>query len=260
MSDRSRQPWWDSPRVRTAHVRAWSTLTGTFVAVGAAVAVAEWGWLATVLGLSLGTAVMASYVLAVVGERTHAYGVALRAGVLVPSVIMATAALAGQVGPLSGPPAALVVLGWPGWSSLVSSSYRSLRSRLRGHAGVRDAPARESSYSPVPGTVDMSAFEAMILDAAPATPEWDGPGRRAASPLQHLPSVEVCRLWRRTFVLLAQAIPPEMVMQLISVRDQCLQELEARAPGAYRQLIHSGETPTSDLRGFFHGSGDSYPA
>jgi hypothetical protein len=75
----------------------------------------------------------------------------------------------------------------------------------------------------------------------------------ASSPLRDLSTDELCRLWRRTFVLLAQELPPRSVLELLAVRDQCLQELEVREPRAYRQLIESGATPTSDLKDFFHG-------
>ena len=100
----------------------------------------------------------------------------------------------------------------------------------------------------------MSAFEAMILEVGESA-SGDDHRRATESPLQNMPTGEICRLWRRTYVLLAQDIPQEMVMQLLKVRAQCLEELMVREPRAYRQLVESGATPVSDLQTFFHGNG-----
>jgi hypothetical protein len=247
-------PWWQRPRVRAVHVRTWSILTGAVFAAGGYAAVRELGWAAVVMGLAFGIISIGACVVTFTGpERPESYLLALRVGVFVPAVVLAGAALVGLAGPVGLVPIVLVCVGWPGFPGLMS----------RGRGAWAEISDRDGAPTPgpdtavgapprVPGTTDMSDFEAGLVEAGDGPA---GPPRHdhASSPLRDLPTAEVCRLWRRSFVLLAQELPPDAVLELLAVRDQCLQELEVREPRAYRQLIESGATPTSDLKDFFHG-------
>jgi hypothetical protein len=248
-------PWWQRPRVRAVHVRTWSILTGAVFAAGGYAAVRQLGWTAVVMGLAFGIISIGASVVTFTGpERPESYLLALRVGVFVPAVVLAGAALVGVAGPVGLLPTVLVCVGWPGWPGLVSRA-RGAWAEIGGRNHGVPAPGPGTAVGAparVPGTTDMSDFEARLVDTG------DGPAElprhdHASSPLRDLPTDEVCRLWRRTFVLLAQELPPAAVLELLGVRDQCLQELEVREPRAYRQLIESGATPTSDLKDFFHG-------
>jgi hypothetical protein len=254
-------PWWHRPRARAVYERGWAVLTGAVLAAGGFVAVRELGWAAVVMGLAFGIISIGACIVTFAGpERPASYLLALRVGAFVPAVVIAGAALVGVAGPVGLLPTTLVCLLWPGWPALLA----------RGRAALDEVGGRDKAGSPdssgtagaaharVPGTADMSDFEAMLVDTGPGTADpadsADPSGTdHASSPLRDLPTDEVCRLWRRTFVLLAQELPPRSVLELLAVRDQCLQELEVREPRAYRQLIESGATPASDLKDFFHG-------
>jgi hypothetical protein len=248
-------PWWQRPRVHAVHVRAWSILTGAVFAAGGYAAVRQMGWAAVVMALAFGIISIGACVVTFTGpERPESYLLALRVGVFVPAVVLAGAALVGVAGPVGLVPTALVCVGWPGLPGLVTRG-RGAWAEISGHE--RGAPASGPGTAAgaavrLPGTTDMSDFEARLVDAGEAPAELSRLDH-ASSPLRDLPTDEVCRLWRRTFVLLAQELPPDAVLELLAVRDQCLQELEVREPRAYRQLIESGATPTSDLKDFFHG-------
>jgi hypothetical protein len=234
--------------------RGWAVLTGAVFAAGGYVAVRELGWPAVVMGLAFGIISIGACVVTFAGpERPASYLLALRVGAFVPALVIAGAALVGVAGPVGMLPPTLVCLLWPGWPALLARGSAAV-DEMRGHAQSTDSSSGTAgaAHARVPGTADMSDFEAMLVDLVPGTADTAGTDH-ASSPLRDLSTDEVCRLWRRTFVLLAQELPPRSVLELLAVRDQCLQELEVREPRAYRQLIESGATPTSDLKDFFHG-------
>jgi hypothetical protein len=253
MAGRTDAPWWQHTRARTAHHWIWSTIVGALVAAGGLAFVEQLGWAAALVGLVLGTVTIASCVLAVRSEGAASYVRAVRTGALVTGVVLATSGLVRLVGPVAYVAPALVVGMWPGLPPLLARARRMLRGR--GDEVDPGHPRRPSiEVATASGSIDMSAFEAAMLDGDPAESVPDDHDSR--SPMGLVPTDELCRLWRRTFVLLAQDIPPETTMQLVLVREGCLDELRVRAPGAYRQMVESGETPVNDLRRFFEDSGD----
>lgn len=228
-------------------------MVGTLVAAGGLAFVAQLGWAAAVVGLVLGTVTVASCVLAVRSEGAPPYLVAVRTGALVTGVVLATSGLVRLAGPVAYVGPVLVVLAWPGLPPLLARAGRALRGR-RDEVDPGGAQRPGIEVATASGTIDMSAFEAAMLDGDPAGVVPDDHGSR--SPMGLVPTDELCRLWRRTFVLLAQDIPPETAMQVVLVREGCLEALRVRAPRAYRQMVESGETPANDLRRFFGDSGD----
>lgn len=254
MAGRTDVPWWQRERVRTAHQRTWSTIVGTVVAAGGLAFVLQLGWAAALVGLVLGTVTIGSCALAMRIDGPPELLAALRTGALVTCVLLAVSGLVQAVGPVGYVVLPLVAGTWPGLPPLVARGVRWVRDR-RGTSRP-DLPDRGSTEAlPVPGTIDMSAFEAAMLDGDPAdevTSSDPGPAS-----LSRVPTDELCRTWRRTYVLLAQDLPAEMALHLVRVRDECLEELRLRDPGAYRRLVESGATPAGDLRRFFSGRDDS---
>jgi hypothetical protein len=246
-------PWWQRPRARAVHRRAWSILTGAVFAAGGYAAAGELGGAAFGMSMAFGVISIGACVVTFAGpERPESYRLALRVGLFVPAIVLAGAGLVGVAGPVGLVPIALVCVGWPGLPRLLARGHDAW-DEVRSSAPAPDPGTAAGGAPRVPGTVDMSGFEAQLVDTGDGPTGLPEPDHAASSPLRDLPTDEVCRLWRRTFVLLAQELPPHAVLDLLAVRDQCLQELEVREPRAYRQLIESGATPTSDLKDFFHG-------
>lgn len=242
--------------LRQAHQLAWSVLAGGVLAAGSWTAVQVLGFVPALLALVFGTIVFGSCVLIFHDDGPQSYRLGAEVGALVTCLILATAGVTRLVGPIGFCLPALLVIGWPGWSLLLAR----LRPRLTSAPprGTPDQPSVEPRYRPVarPGSVDMTAFEASLLDVV--EDPTDGPG--AEEPTLHdVPTTELCREWRRTFVLLAQDIGPQTRLELLATRERCLAELMRREPAAYQALMASGATPSNDLSGFFHGSGEAAP-
>lgn len=254
MAGRTGVPWWQRERTRTAHQRTWSTIVGTVVAAGGLAFVVQLGWAATAVGLVLGTLTIGSCVLAMRIDGRPPYLMSIRTGVLVTSVLLATSGLVQAVGIVGYVVLLLVAVTWPGVPPLLTRAVRSVRDR-RGEVRSEPTDRLHGEAARGPGTLDMSAFEAAMLDGEPADGEVSG--EDCSSSLSLVPTDELCRTWRRTFVLLAQDIPAETALELVQVRDECLEELRLRDPGGYRRLVESGATPAGDLRRFFGDSGGS---
>jgi len=249
MPGRTKWPLRHRSRVHRAHLRLWSALVGGVIAFGGLAFVQQYGWAVAVVGFLIGTVTVASCVLAVRGVDSPEYVVALRTGAFVTGLVMATMGLAGLVGSVAYLAWPLVAGTCPGLPALVTRAWRAVRGRRRAEGAGR-AVGPSSEVVPTPGSIDMSAFEVELE----ADDEDDVSG---SCSLSGVSTEELCRIWRRSFVLLAQDIPPESVLRLLRVREECLEELRIREPDGYQQLIESGETPISDLRPFFGGSGET---
>ncbi len=248
MAGRTDVPWWQSERTRAAHQRTWSTIVGTVVAAGVLAFVLQLGWAAALVGLVLGTVTIGSCVLAMRIDGPPQFLLALRTGALVTCVLLAISGLVQVVGSVGYVVLLLVTVTWPGLPPLVARGIRWVRDR-RGASRPEPTGHVSAEVLPAPGTIDMSAFEAAMLDGDPV--EEEHPDDSGPASLSLVPTDELCRTWRRTYVLLAQDIPADMALHLVVVRGECLEELRLRDPGGYRRLVESGATPAGDLRRFF---------
>ena len=99
------------------------------------------------------------------------------------------------------------------------------------------------------GDLDMTDFELALVDTEEA-PEPDPEDTSLAS----LDLDDLCRLWRRTSVLLRQPLDQRRVTEVLDARQRCLDELMRQHPGATRAWLESGASRADDPRPFLEES------
>jgi hypothetical protein len=93
------------------------------------------------------------------------------------------------------------------------------------------------------GDLDMTDFELALVD----TDEAPEPEPEEA-PLAGLDLDDLCRLWRRTSVLLRQPLDPRRLTEVLETRQQCLDELMRRHPAGTRAWLDAGASRADDPR------------
>lgn len=99
------------------------------------------------------------------------------------------------------------------------------------------------------GNLDMTNFELALVD----TEEAPEPAPEDTS-LAGLDLDDLCRLWRRTSVLLRQPLDQRRVTEVLDARQRCLDELMRRHPAATRAWLESGASRADDPRPFLEES------
>lgn len=234
----------------------WSTCSGVLLGLGLLVVLTTLDPIALVGGLAFGTLTIGVTVFTFLGDGMAAYG---RSQVIGFEVSLWGAAVIGLfllVGPwavlLVGVALATSPLLW-GWIGLVRDRIRPPSTASRSAVAVpHPRPPVELS------SVDMSAFEVAILDLEGRDPEL----LTSAAPahpnplLQGLSLDELCGIWRRSCVELERGLPEQASLQLLALREACLEEFDRRSPGGVRAWLASGG-PRSDPKTYLLGSENS---
>lgn len=212
---------------RYAH--RWRCACCVLAAAGTGVAVLEWSPLLAALAVLLAWGSAVAVLLAV----SAAWGAARPDGRAAGRSLVARALLPG-----SGAVAALAGAGLsPALTLLVlipvALTCPLLVSRLRPRAGATPAPA--ALAGPVPGPVPE--VRPGPLDAA----------------LGSLSDVELCHLWRRTFWQLRAQDTPDGLVELVALRQACLDELTRRNPAAVHAWLGSGARASGGPERFWAG-------
>ena len=193
----------------------------------------------------------------VAGGFTFAFGredmAGLWRGVRVGGWVAGATVVAIGLGRLVGAWSALVLGLLVVTSPLVPATLRWLRRRK--HGGPEPEPERApAAVAPAPvvveeshGEVDMTEFELALLDTE------EEPGSAASeeeAPLAGLALDDLCRLWRRTSVLLRQKLDQRRLAEVLDARQHCLDELLRRDPAGTRAWLDAAGTRADDPRPF----------
>ena len=115
------------------------------------------------------------------------------------------------------------------------------------------------------GSIDMTAFEVALLHAeelesatedhaeaecSAAVPAQPEPGESTEGGLRGLDLDELCRMWRRSTVLLHQGLSAQELTAVLLTRQRCLDELMRRHPVGTRAWMASGRGLGDDPRPF----------
>jgi hypothetical protein len=253
-----------SPAPSHRPARPWLVALHTAWLAGAALVAAVGTFAALVHPGPLVTGVVAGMLGLVAGGFTFAFGredmVGLWRGVRVGAWVAGTAVVAIGLGRVIGAWSALVLGLLVLTSPLVPRTLRRFRSRRSGSLGPQTPGGHEAheprAVSPaapviavevVPGEVDMTQFELALLDTEEEpVPE---PGAEEST-LAGLDLDDLCRLWRRTSVLLRQDLDQHRLGEVLDARQHCLDELLRRDPAGTRAWLDAAGTRADDPRKF----------
>jgi hypothetical protein len=176
-------------------------------------------------------------------------------GLRVGAWIAGTTVVAIGLGRLIGAWSALVLGLLVLTSPLIPMILRSFRNRRTGDRDPEPEPQREPSAPDAPavvveqthGQVDMTQFELALLDTE-GEPTPDEPEEEA--PLAGLDLDDLCRLWRRTSVLLRQKLDSRRLAEVLDARQHCLDELLRRDPAGTRAWLDAAGIRADDPRPF----------
>ena len=161
---------------------------------------------------------------------------------------------------LLGPWFTAAVLGsmlatWPGLWYVVRRLRRGehrattpdTRDVVHGPAAKRRA---EEVVTPAPvpsetvGGQDMTEFDVALLDVEeaddPDVQPSSGSSGRSAHPFTHADLDELCRMWRRSSVLVRQPLDPPRLAVVLQTRQHCLDELLRRDAAGIRAWMQAG--------------------
>ena len=177
---------------------------------------------------------------------------ALRVGAWIAGTTVVAIGLGRLVGAWSALVLGLLVLSSP----LVPMILRSFRNRKTGDLDPEPERERRPDARDVPvvvveqthGQVDMTEFEIALLDTE-EEPITDAPPEEEA-PLAGLDLDDLCRLWRRTSVLLRQKLDSRRLAEVLDARQHCLDELLRRDPAGTRAWLDAAGTRADDPRPF----------
>lgn len=226
---------------------AWLVVAALVAALGASAALHRPGPLVSL--------VIAGMVGLVAGGFTFAFGredmAGLWRGVRVGAWTAGTTVVAIGLGRLFGVWSALLLGAVLVTSPLVPLAVAAVRRRRTGAADDHDA-ADVPVVVPLVveetlGEVDMTEFELALLDteedAAPELSDED-------APLSGLDLDDLCRMWRRTSVLLRQKLDARRLDEVLEARQHCLDELLRRHPVGTRAWLDAAGTRADDPRPF----------
>jgi hypothetical protein len=195
--------------------RGWSVV----VALGVGLALVTWG-AGTVVGVLLTGTVCGAVLVALSGPSAtvrNPHGVfrwmwVVTRALLVGAAVLALCAYASVVPYLVVP---LVLL------AAVTSPWVLDRLRTLGRGEPEPAP------TPVDDLPAVSRLATSYVECDPAS-------------ARALTDEELCRQWRRSYVLLRYAVTDEEALQVVAMRQAYLDELEARRPDALQAWLASG--------------------
>lgn len=117
-------------------------------------------------------------------------------------------------------------------------------------------PAEEPPLPPIrslpaPSGIDMSAFEVSLLESGAADPDAPGQPVEVDPEVSSLSLEDLCRRWRRSYVLLQQDLPAPSAMKVVRSREQYVAEFTRRYPRGVRAWLAEGGSPSTDPRPYF---------
>jgi len=220
---------------------SWTIVWVVLAAVGGALNIAAHGWSATI-----GIAVVVGCLCAGFHyNRPDRRGRSPHDGLLLVAGVAAviTISTAGWVTALGAGGLlllAVAVLSWPG-----TYSYLASRPQIQAWRHRLEPPSADPAPRDRPATSDLGT--AVTL---PATPEpVAAPPVEPHAPVSTLTDEELCQAWRASFRTLEQllvASDTARQAQLISRRQQYLDELERRHPNGFARWLASGARPAGD--------------
>jgi hypothetical protein len=173
---------------------------------------------------------------------------------------------AARVGWMSGV-AVVVLAGWDRmfgpWGYLLATVVCLTSPQLvravrwtRKHWNTTDQPMVEDTPLPpirslpaAPG-LDMSEFEVLLLESGSADEVPERPVE-VDEEVSTLTLDELCRRWRRSYVLLQQDLPAHSAMKVVRSREQYVAEFTRRYPRGVRAWLAEGGSPSTDPRPYF---------
>ena len=220
---RSRQ---EKPGHRPPGVRLWHLAARATAVVGMACMVARWGLSWTICCvLSVGTIALTMTLLMGVTDLR-------KAGRITVVVTLALLGFCGIVG----------VLGWSGAALVGMLAVTALMWAPRpSRAPRRPAPAAEVSESQAtrsPWSTSGLVTTASLADSE-ATP-WSALSLPDDTALHALDDAELCRTWRRSFVALQHSRSVARCLEVVRLRQLCLDELDRRHPKQLQRWLDSG--------------------
>lgn len=239
------------PTARAWHVwlrTAWLVVAALVAALGTSAALHVPGPLVSL--------VIAGMIGLVAGGFTFAFGredlAGLRRSLRVGAWVAALTVVSIGLGRLFGGWSALVLGVLLLTSPLVPMVRAWVRRRRGGTEEADDATPEVVTATMVVveetfGEVDMTEFELALLDTeeeqAPELSDED-------APLAGLDLDDLCRMWRRTSVLLRQKLDPRRLAEVLEARQHALDELLRRDPAGTRAWLDASGSRADDPRPF----------
>ena len=254
-------------RVPSRRTTLWTFAAGGTAAWGALAAVQQLPWQSLVAVFLASGLLAASLTLstdAVASDRID-LGRAGRAGLLTGLVVVVAIGLAGSFGGAGIALLALVLVSRPGLRDRVREAAR----RRRAGAGTDepvagDAPAawpdspvveeRDDAWErTIPGSLATEPDPVAGLSFADApldtAPDWSP----TLTVPTHLSDEDLCLAWESSSRALRRCTTPTARLEVVRVRQACLDELERRQPEAVRAWVLAGADPDSSPARYLAG-------
>ena len=209
----------------------WTRLWSVAAALGVGLGMLEWSGpiIAVAVLVIAGLLVAIAFVLA--NELINPLGAVAGRRQLVTRSLAVSAALVGGFAVLAVSPAVALFLGL-----LAAVTSPPVVARVRRPPG-QPVP----TPSPTPG--EGTRVGGVVEVAGPVDPGAPDPSPSDA--VATMSVQELCGLWRHTFWQLRDEITPDRRASLVTLRQQCLEELERRNPTAFAAWLDSGGRASS---------------
>lgn len=244
----------------------WVVVAAVVAAVGTLAAVRDPGPLVTFVVAGIMGLVVGGFTFAFGREDWSGVARALRAAAWAVIVTVVAIGLGRLLGGLS----AVVLAGLLLTSPVVPATLRWFGRRRRATTqpdgsgpGEPDHPSSPEQVDAAPaaadpeppaaaletvGGVDMTDFEVALLSTEhEVVPE---PAEEEDGALSSLDLDELCRIWRRSTVLLRQHLDGRRLAEVLDARQRCLDELLRRHPAGTRAWLSAGGSAAADPRPF----------
>ena len=215
-------------RRRPGHALLWRRGCCLLAAAGTGVAMLEWSPLLATLAVLLAWGTAVAVLLALAAARGSAVGGRPLLGrALLPGV----GAVAAFAGASFSPPLTLLVL------LAVGLGCPWVVSRLAWRPAGEPPPGTDAGSAAAEGGGTVAGVGPGPLDAA----------------IRSLSDTELCHLWRRTFWQLRSPDTTDDLVELVCLRQACLDELARRNPAAVHAWLRSGARASGGPERFWAG-------
>ena len=248
--DRRRRPSGspDPGALHRWHRRLWTGCTVVLGALGVFSTVWHLGVVATLVMLAISSAVIGVVAFSLMPDGRPALPRAARVGWISGVAVVVLAGWDRMFGPWGYLLATVVCLTSPQLVRAVQWTRKHWSTTDL--TPVEDTPLPPiGSLPPAPG-IDMSPFEVLLLESGSAD---EVPERKVAvdEEVSTLSLDDLCRRWRRSYVLLQQDLPPHSAMKVVRSREQYVAEFTRRYPRGVRAWLAEGGSPSTDPRPYF---------
>ena len=228
------------------HRRLWTGCVTVLGALGVFSTVWHLGVVATLVMLAIASAVIGVVAFSLMPDGRPALRRAARVGWLSGVAVVVLAGWDRMFGPWGYALATVVCLTSP---QLVRAVQWT-----RTHWSTTDlTPVDDTPLPPIrsaaPG-VDMAEFEVLLLESGSADEVPERPVE-VDPEVSSLSLDDLCRRWRRSYVLLQQDLPAQSVIKVVRSREQYVAEFTRRYPRGVRAWLAEGGSPSTDPRPYF---------